>query len=251
MDMTPDGGSLLIWEAAAAGGKDFTSYLRPTDGSAAVRIGEGEAWAISPDGKWVLMVVGEDPRRLVSLPVGSGTSRNWGSPELVDYEPAWRKNDEVVFAASNRSGERHLYTQTVGTPPERVALAFSPRAASEPGTRSFACSPDGSQAVVRRPDGAWIIYSFASSASVSTAGLRDDDQLVFWARDGVYAQRINSLDVERIDIQTGRRTAWRRLAPADLTGVDGTALSAIKDANTYAYTYLRGLSHLAVLEGLR
>ena len=49
-----DAKSVVFTEQGEAGGPGYSVYLRRVDGSAPVRLGEGSALAISPDGKWVL-----------------------------------------------------------------------------------------------------------------------------------------------------------------------------------------------------
>jgi hypothetical protein len=53
-DISRDGKKVLFEEEAEGGGPNYTVFLRDTDGSAPVRIGDGEARAISPDNKWVV-----------------------------------------------------------------------------------------------------------------------------------------------------------------------------------------------------
>lgn len=53
-DLSPDGKSILFNETGEAGGNSNAIYMRRTDGSAAIRLGEGRALALSPDGNSVL-----------------------------------------------------------------------------------------------------------------------------------------------------------------------------------------------------
>ena len=105
--------------------------------------------------------------------------------------------------------------------------------------------------LLRRPEGTWVVHSFALSKTVPAAGLRADELVVSWARDGVYAQQEHSTRIDRIDLETGRRTQWRRLTVSETAGVENVGASVIRESDSYAYTYLRFASHLAVLEGLR
>ncbi len=50
-DISRDGRKILFEEEGDGGGPNYTVYLRDTDGSPPVRIGEGVAMAISPDDK--------------------------------------------------------------------------------------------------------------------------------------------------------------------------------------------------------
>ena len=54
IDLSSDGRTVLLNEAGEGSGALVVAYLRGTDGSPAVKLGEGEGLGISPDGKWVL-----------------------------------------------------------------------------------------------------------------------------------------------------------------------------------------------------
>ena len=73
-DFSRDGKKLLFEEEGEGGGPNYTVFLRDTDGSPPVRIGEGRAEAISPDNKWVItQPLQEGPLRVV--PTGAGEGR--------------------------------------------------------------------------------------------------------------------------------------------------------------------------------
>ena len=77
-DLSLDGKTLVLTESGEGSGGTPAVYLRKTDGSPAVRLGEGSAVALSPDGKWVLATVSAGagkPERLVLLPTGPGETR--------------------------------------------------------------------------------------------------------------------------------------------------------------------------------
>src|SRR5262249_60471398 len=74
-DLSPDGKAILLNERGEGAGGSSVIYLRGTDGSPAVRLGEGEGFALSPDGKWVLaknLPAGGKPSTLFLLPTGPG-----------------------------------------------------------------------------------------------------------------------------------------------------------------------------------
>jgi DNA-binding winged helix-turn-helix (wHTH) protein/Tol biopolymer transport system component len=52
--VSADGGTLLFDEENSGGGSNAEVYTRKTDGSPAVRLGDGHALALSPDGRWAL-----------------------------------------------------------------------------------------------------------------------------------------------------------------------------------------------------
>jgi hypothetical protein len=58
--------------------------------------------------------------------------------------------------------------------------------------------------------------------------------------------------VFRLDLGTGRRELWKQIMPADRTGViDIRGILPTPDGRAYAYSYLRILSELYVVEGLK
>jgi hypothetical protein len=61
-DILPDGSMVLFAEVGQGGGLNGHIYVRKTDGSPAVRLGDGEATTFSPDGKWVLALSSGNPR---------------------------------------------------------------------------------------------------------------------------------------------------------------------------------------------
>src|SRR5208337_1926048 len=78
-DLSADGHTLLFDEEGEGGGTytksgnfDYAVYMRGSDGSPAVRLGEGTAVALSPDGKWVIAEPQGTPAQLVLLPTGAG-----------------------------------------------------------------------------------------------------------------------------------------------------------------------------------
>ena len=70
-DMSADGKTLVFSETGEAVGTNYSIFLRKSDGSAAIRLGEGGQAVLSPDGQSVLDHSGS-PRKLVLLPTGVG-----------------------------------------------------------------------------------------------------------------------------------------------------------------------------------
>ena len=74
--LTPDARWLLFSEQAEGGGPNYSVYVRKTDGSPAVRIGDNDASSISDDGKWVIATTNASGGSLVLLPTGSARMRS-------------------------------------------------------------------------------------------------------------------------------------------------------------------------------
>jgi hypothetical protein len=77
-----------------------------------------------------------------------------------------------------------------------------------------------------------------------------------WSADGRflyvserYARPARAL---RLELATGERTLWREFSPADPAGVVGTIDPTLTpDGSAWAYSVLRHLNDLYVVEGLR
>src|SRR5437879_2527267 len=52
--LSPDGKTLVSTETGEGSGATPSVYVRKTDGSPAVRLGDGSAIALSPDGRWLI-----------------------------------------------------------------------------------------------------------------------------------------------------------------------------------------------------
>jgi hypothetical protein len=82
-DLSSDGKKLLFDEEGSGGGLAYSKsggltyavYVRKTDGSPAILLGEGAALALSPDGKWVVAQSPGSPAQLRLLPTGVGDAK--------------------------------------------------------------------------------------------------------------------------------------------------------------------------------
>jgi len=76
-DFSPDGKTILIRNTGEGAGINYAGYLRRTDATAAVRLGDGDGPRLSPDGKWALTILFTPPQ-LAPLPTGAGETRQLG-----------------------------------------------------------------------------------------------------------------------------------------------------------------------------
>jgi hypothetical protein len=77
---------------------------------------------------------------------------------------------------------------------------------------------------------------------------------VQWAADGksFFVFRLGEIParVERVDVETGRRTLWKELAPPDTAGVAVRAVTMTPDGKSYAYSCQQYLNTLYLFENL-
>jgi len=257
-DLSRDGKTLLITELGPGGGTHYGVFLRKTDGSPAVRLGDGIAGSLSPDAAWVLALRKESGPRgwyhMERIPTGPGQNVAIPVGDLNVQEgralpPAGKK---IFFWAFDPKHEEHGYVLDLesGRPP-RMWLPKK--------TRVTGFTSDGRSALVQQEDGSWAIVSLEGETIRSVTGIGEGELPCCWTADGrsLYVVRTGpnneSLEVERLEIAPGHRQPWKTLAPSDRAGLFGvSAFHVSADDATYAYGVERIVADdLFVIAGLR
>jgi len=133
-----------------------------------------------------------------------------------------------------------------------------PRAISPEGYRSFqkAVSPDGRFAAAQGPDQRLYLYPVAGGEPSAIPGIAPEETPTEWSADSrflyIFRRRELPAKVYRLDVSTGRRELWRELMPSDPAGVTFISPPRVAaDGESYAYAYVRTLSDLYLVEGLK
>ena len=252
--LAPTARLLLFDEEGEAGGANYTVYLRKSDRSPVVRLGEGNALALSPDGKWALSIlpVPNSPFRL--LPTGTGEHRELAlSGVSAEQAATWFADSKrILFAASEaghgaaalRAGDRRRETAADHAGGDHDRASGLRRLAGREVRRGDRRRPQG-----RALSGGGRRGAADPGASAGEFPLRfspDGRALYVWKRGDVPAR------VTRVDLESGKREAWKDLMPADPAGVERISnVLVTPDGKGYAYCYARLLSDLFVVEGLK
>ena len=247
-DIARDGSMVLFSEQGEGGSGRFGVYVRRTDGSPAVRLGDGLGWSLSPDGRWVL---GFDPAssRLKLLPTGAGEERLIGAPRALRWARWHPGGAGLLFAAAATREPPRVYWQP--------SLDGEPRILTPAGIAAWDVSPDGRLLAAIHDDGRAVCYPLEGGEPWTIPGLSDVDLLVGWSEDAraLYVRprsEGSSSRVERVDVRSGRRVLWREITPPDTTGLLGpVSVVMAPDGRSYAYNFLRVLSDLYLVTGLR
>ena len=250
-DLSIDGKTLLFREEGEGGGLRYTGYLRQTDGSPAVRLAEGRAFALSADGRWVLSTTSDAVSKLVVLPTRAGEPQMLSGNPMNYVGARWFPDGKhFLFSGNEPDHGVRLYVQDlVGGQP----LAISPE-----GTYGLAylISPDGKEVAAVGPDQKGYLYPVGGGDPRPIPSLAAGDLPVAWSSDSrsifVYRSAELPAKVDLIDLSSGRRTHWKELRPSDPAGVEfiGPILMTA-DAKTYVYGYRRLLTDLYVVDGLK
>lgn len=256
-DMSPDGKTVIFCETGNSSGSSYFLYLRRTDGSPALRLGEGEFGALSPDEKWVLTVNGISTSKLALLPIASGEVRYLSDSGLEHIaSPGWTPDGkQVVFAANDGKGWR-IYIQDLEG---GKARAFSPELGASTDFFGTLVSPDGKYAWGRDlQDKVWL-FPLDGSPPIAAAGLVAGDKWANWGPDSriayIYTPTGSDnypLRIFKLDPFTGNRKFLMEIAPEDAVGLGVPfAVHISRDEQSYSYSYERSVCELFLVSGLK
>jgi eukaryotic-like serine/threonine-protein kinase len=257
-DVSADGKTLAFDEEGEGGGTwragrfFYTVYIRSTDGSPAVRLGDGTAAALSPDGRWVVAQNQDTPAQLVLLPTKAGESKPL-SNDAINHTSLGRwfpDGKRFVFAGNEPGHGVRLYVQDIagGKPqaitPEGVEVA------------AFAISPDGQFVAGVGPDQKGYLYPAAGGEPRPIPGFSLGEEPISWSDDGssLFINPSGEMParIYRLNVTTGQRTLMKQLMPSDPAGVEHIGPILITpDGKTCVYGFHRTLSDLYLVEGLK
>jgi Tol biopolymer transport system component len=252
-DLSADGRTVLFTESGSGGGEGYSIYLRKTDGSPAVRVATGTAQTLSPDGEWVLGITdwtSAEPK-IVLYPTGPGESRVLPTPGLRLQSADWTPDGkQILFDAQEASRGVRVFVMDVSSGKYRALTPEGYR------VRPHGSSPDGKAAILAGPDRRLYLYPLEGGEPTPFAGMTLADRPVRWSGDGKSFYYIRAGDMPRrlyrLDLSAGNTEVLRSYVPADAAGVSNIGWVAITpDLSAYAYSYVRVLSDLYVVDGLK
>lgn len=247
-DLSADGKVFVFQYYGEGSGTNYTAYLRKTDGSPAIKLGDGAGVLLSPDGKWVVAVFNE-PRQLALLPTRTGEVRRLDLGGFEDHgNYSWFPDSKrLLFTGKTPTQGLRCYAQDIETGEVRPVTPV--------GITGNMLSPDGKFIIVTDPQHKRLLYPLEGGTPRQILGLEDDDEIIRWAADAqsLFVRRRVTLPIriERIDLSTGRREFWREVQLTDATGIlrpPNIFLSS--DGKSYVYQLRRHLSDLFIIEGL-
>jgi eukaryotic-like serine/threonine-protein kinase len=248
--LSADGQTLLLSELLTGAGKTGSTYIRKTDGSDAIRLGDGYGEDLSPDGKWVLTTEVRTRQHWILLPTGPGSPKTLPSGPLVGRNEANFLPDgrRIVFGGSEKDRRPRIYLQDIDT--------GSIRAISPEGVGTGALATPDSRYVIGWTGGRLFKYAIDEGPPVPLTFLNSEDRPVQWSRDGslLYVWRTDAWPpvVDRVTTATGERRVWKTMQPSDLVGIDSVIrILVTPDGQSYCHDYVRLLSRLFIVEGLK
>jgi eukaryotic-like serine/threonine-protein kinase len=252
-DVSGDGKTFLIQYYGEDSGPNYTSYLGKTDGSPAVRLGEGAAVSLSPDGKWALTILNTS-HQVVLLPTGPGQTRNLerSGLEAEGDDTFTPDGNQVVFTGRAPGQARRIYIQDISGGEPR---ALTPEGLT--GSRVFIgprVSPDGRLLLAQNAAGKVVLLPMEGGEPREVHGLTSDEAVANWSADGrgLYIYRLHRpFQIFQLDPVSGRRQLLRTIEPSDPSGIIGDLEAfVLAGGRSYVYSFQRHLSELYVVKNM-
>jgi Tol biopolymer transport system component len=246
--LSNDGKWLLFDESGDAPGDQGWVFLRQTNGSPPVLLGEGAYGDLSQDGTRVATVPGNFSGQINLVPTGAGETKKVHFAGLKIYRVLWLPDGEhVVLSASDASKTLRGYVVDLRT---AAAQPFTPE-----GVRVQAVSPNGKFVAGEGADRRTYLFPLDGSPAQSLQA-NGAERVLGWSSDqkSVYvaANGETGTSIFQLDIKTGHRVLFRDISPMDKTGVTYIAPGTITpDGRYYTYSYNRQISELFVVDGLK
>jgi hypothetical protein len=225
---------LLMVDVGAGGGSDYGVVLRKTDASQTIRLGEGNAQRLSPDGKWAA-AIRSSPPQLVLYPTGPGDAVRLAPGAITAYTSAeWFPDSaRLLVCGSEATRAPRCFEQDISD--------TSSKAVTPDGVLA-SLAPDGRTLLLTLPDGSVQLSSASGGDARPVTGLRAGDRQIAWSRDSraVYVQQGVGVPaiVERVDLHSGERTVVGRLTPEGLGAVAMIYVTDwVEDGRWYVYNY--------------
>ncbi|MFZ1946837.1 MAG: hypothetical protein WAW06_04765, partial [bacterium] len=235
-------------------GPIYTVYLRNMDGSAPVRLGQGSGCALSPDGRWALTINYGPPHRLVQIPTGAGDTLSLPRGRIEAYQYARYLPDgrSIVFVGAEPGRPQRVWLQELP--------AGQPNPVTPEGTTGCTPSPDGRWVAAIAPDSTITLYPLQGGEPRFVTKLAAQEALNVregvsqWSADGrtLFVGRAGvRLDAFGVDVQAGERKLWKTFEVPDPAGVLMIDCLITPDGRSYAYSYIRALDEIYLVEGLK
>ena len=248
-DISADGKTILFVELSYGQARNPAIYIRKTDGSQAVRLGDGNRPALSPDGKFVACILNDGSKTELSLlPTGPGEARVFSTPGMHYERVEWFPD-----------GQKLLFTGNEPNRPLRTYVQDTRGGAPVPVT------PEGVAASHVSPDGKYVTDVVGNKLNLLPIGggtpqpgleVEAGEAVIRWSADGRYLflaqnEGLTAMKIHRLDLAARREDSWKELKPADPVGVRIGQVVMTPDGSAFAYSFQRDISTLYLAAGLK
>jgi dipeptidyl aminopeptidase/acylaminoacyl peptidase len=247
-DVSPDGKWILFDETGLANRGVAVTYMRATDGSPPIRLGEGLAVQFSPDLRWALVDRRGD-EGLVLLPTGAGHEKKLGLSQLSVKNASWSPDGRTIYIAAQEAGHTiRLYRYDLSSGGLEVISGEGF------GSHLSRVSPDGRFIVSKTGDGSQALVPLDGSPPRVLEGILPGERTYDWSPDSsaIFAFERGKIPARifRVDVATGKRELWHAISPRNPSGVSGfNSIGLAMDGRACVGSYMRSTSELYIARG--
>jgi serine/threonine protein kinase/Tol biopolymer transport system component len=248
-DISPDGKAIAFLEFGGPADRLYIVAYRKLDGSAPVALGPGTRPKFSPDGTIVAAPILTRPPLVGLSPIGTGDSRRLPVGDIVTLnDVAWFPDGKHLLLIGATEGQplRTYEMDLAGGKPQALGPADFIGAA---------VAKDGKRIAGHDNSGAALVFDRETQKVQPIPGVGTEDRLEKWTEDGrgllVSAETLREAKMYRLDLSSGKRTLLQTVEPVEKAGsVEWVWLSYSEASKSYAYSTIRVLSVLYVVQGL-
>jgi len=251
-DVSRDGKTLVFGEGDLTR-VSFTgseTWITSTAGGPPKKLADVSPGQLSTDGSWVFGVTNSEPARAVLVPTGAGQPRVLEVPGLAAFLAAGvvlPGGKQVLTGAREPGQPPRTYVVDIETGRHRLLTEAE-----------GVVSADGTRFAVRKA-GDLVVLPVAGGDPRVAGPLQPGETPIRFGLDGksVYLRRDSpsalDVDVDRFDLDSGRRTPWKHLSVSTFAGASRISdIAVAPEADAYAYSYpVQQASDLFVVTGLR
>jgi len=248
-DISADGKTILFVELSYGRARNPAIYLRKTDGSQAVRLGDGNRPVLSPDGRFVACVLNDGSKTELSLlPTGPGEARVLSTPGMHYESLEWFPDgDKLLFTGHEPNRPMRTYSQDI--------RGGAPAPLTPEGLAAMHVSPDGKY-LTAVTEGKLNLLPIGGAAPKKSVDVQAGGSVVRWSADGRYLflrrnEGLTAVKISRLDLTSHREEPWKELKPADPVGMQIRQVVMTPDGSAYAYSFQRDISTLYLADGLK
>lgn len=246
-EMTADGALLMMELGAGEGRNNAIYYQRP--GQGAVRLGDGNYPALSPDGKSVVCVRRDETQAVLQIiPTGAGETRVFPAEGFRYQPPEWFPDGQrILFNAAQTDSPPRAYTAP--------AAGGAATAITAPGVRAMRVSPDGKWMVATAAGrGTWLQSVTDPAGQRPLPGFAPGESVVSWNKAGdavfVRSPQGDKIRVDRLVVAGGARTRLFEVTVPEPGDVFRRELVVADDGRGYAFSFQRDLASLYLVHGV-